>query len=164
MVRLAQRPPFTRNIDEAIDDNVTSDSLTVNSTSDSTNEGLNAGSMTRSGSLASIHSNSGNAQASNKALKVNGLLDSTDKKGNPEQDSFAYIESILEALAYLGKLGFAIDSVLQRNPLEIYNLVESTAAEVDERCVEISPMTRSSDARLKIIATIETILCDVILS
>lgn len=112
------------------------DTIVANgSTTDQLNDATNSGSVTRSGSLASIHSVAGNAQNQSKGLKQNGTLDSADKKGSPEQDSFAYIESILESLAYLGKLGVAIDSVLQRNPLEIYNLVESTAAEVDERCV-----------------------------
>lgn len=62
--------------------------------------------------------------------------------GNPENDSFAYIESILESLAYLGKLSFALDSVLQRTPLEIYNLIESTVHEVDERTND--PLRRNS--------------------
>jgi hypothetical protein len=111
-----------------------SDVLVANSASEQGNDMINGASMTRSGSLASIHSVTGNAQPQSKGPKTNGLLAmSSGKKSSPEQDSFAYIESILESLAYLGKLGIAIDSVLQRNPLEVYNLVESTAAEVDER-------------------------------
>ncbi len=52
---------------------------------------------------------------------------------NPEADSFAYMETLLESLAVLGKLGTALDSVAQRVPNEIFNLVESTLDEVEER-------------------------------
>lgn len=142
LARLATKPSFTRNIDETIDENIADALANGTSAGDQNADSTNATSgVTRSGSLASINSAAGVTTANNatngtkKSSNQNGLLDSTnkDKKGNPEQDSFAYIESILESLAYLGKLGVAIDSVLQRNPLEIYNLVESTAMEVDER-------------------------------
>ncbi|KAI6047781.1 exocyst complex component sec8 [Pisolithus marmoratus] len=52
---------------------------------------------------------------------------------NPEADSFAYIEMLLESLAILGKLGNTLDTVVQRLPSEIYALVESTVSEVEER-------------------------------
>jgi exocyst complex component 4 len=52
---------------------------------------------------------------------------------NPESDSFAYIETLLESLAVLGKLGSALDIVAQRLPGEIFNLVETTFDEVGER-------------------------------
>ena len=52
---------------------------------------------------------------------------------NPEADSFAYMETLLEALAVLGKLGLALDIVAQKLPQEIYSLVESTLDEVSER-------------------------------
>ncbi|KAG6821359.1 hypothetical protein H0H93_014156 [Arthromyces matolae] len=52
---------------------------------------------------------------------------------NPEVDSFAYIETLLESLAVLGKLGSALDTVAQRLPSEIYNLMETTISEVEER-------------------------------
>lgn len=136
--RLAQKPAFTRNIDEAIDDSI-SDVALVKAPSDTAADAAGGQNITRSGSLASISSASGvPPPQQSKAPTQNGHIESTDKKGSPEQDSFAYIESILESLAYLGKLGIAIDSVLQRNPLEIYNLVESTALEVDERYVMLA--------------------------
>jgi len=43
------------------------------------------------------------------------------------------METLLEALAVLGKLGSALDAVAQRLPQEIYALVESTLDEVSER-------------------------------
>lgn len=52
---------------------------------------------------------------------------------SPESDSFAYIETLLESLAVLGKLGSALDAVAQRLPQEIYALVDSTLEEVSER-------------------------------
>jgi exocyst complex component 4 len=52
---------------------------------------------------------------------------------NPESDSFTYLETILESLAIMGKLGAALESVTQRLPMELYSLVESTVEEVDER-------------------------------
>ena len=67
-----------------------------------------------------------------------GLAHAVHTKHNPEQDSFAYIENLITCLTMLGKLSVAVDSVLQRAPIEVYNLVESTAAEVDERCVQVS--------------------------
>ncbi len=52
---------------------------------------------------------------------------------NPEADSFAYIESLLESLAVLGKLGTGLDIVAQKLPGEIYSLVDATVEEVSER-------------------------------
>lgn len=52
---------------------------------------------------------------------------------NPESDSFAYIETLLESLAVLGKLGSALDVVAQRLPGEIFSVVETTLDEVGER-------------------------------
>lgn len=52
---------------------------------------------------------------------------------NPEADSFAYMETLIESLAVLGKLGNALDNVAQRLPSEIFTLVETTIGEVEER-------------------------------
>ncbi|PIL31730.1 hypothetical protein GSI_06434 [Ganoderma sinense ZZ0214-1] len=52
---------------------------------------------------------------------------------NPESDSFAYIETLLESLAILGKLGTGLDLVAQKLPGEIFSLVEATVEEVSER-------------------------------
>lgn len=59
--------------------------------------------------------------------------DSRANNTNPESDSFMYMESLLESLAVLGKLGSALDSMAQRLPGEIFNLVETTLDEVEER-------------------------------
>lgn len=52
---------------------------------------------------------------------------------NPESNSFEYIETLLEALAVLGKLGGALDTVAQRLPIELFSLVETTIEEVRDR-------------------------------
>ncbi|KAI0347837.1 Sec8 exocyst complex component-specific domain-containing protein [Trametopsis cervina] len=52
---------------------------------------------------------------------------------NPEADSFTYMETLLESLAVLGKLGHALDTLSQKLPQEIYSLVETTLDEVSER-------------------------------
>ncbi|KAG9018863.1 hypothetical protein FRB90_008800 [Tulasnella sp. 427] len=52
---------------------------------------------------------------------------------NPESNSFEYIETLLEALAVLGKLGGALDAVAQRLPIELFSLVEATIEEVRDR-------------------------------
>jgi len=52
---------------------------------------------------------------------------------NPEIDSFAYIESLMESLACLGKLGYGLDAISQRVQGEMFNLVDLTVEEVDER-------------------------------
>lgn len=57
----------------------------------------------------------------------------TNSARNPESDSFAYIETLLESLAVLGKLGSALDTVAQRLPGEIFTLVDMTLDEVAER-------------------------------
>lgn len=52
---------------------------------------------------------------------------------NPEADSFAYMETLIESLSVLGKLGAALDIVSQRLSSEIFALVEATLNEVEER-------------------------------
>lgn len=56
-----------------------------------------------------------------------------DSLQHPESDSFLYMESVLESIAVLGKLGTALDTIAQRLSGEIYNLVETTLDEVTER-------------------------------
>ncbi len=61
----------------------------------------------------------------------NSLPSSSDE--NPESDSFTYIESLLEALAVLGKLVSVLDTVIQRLPAELFHLVARTIEEAHER-------------------------------
>ena len=55
---------------------------------------------------------------------------------NPEQDSFVYLEMLLESLARLGKMGYALEMIGQRLPFEVHQLVDATIDEVDRRRVE----------------------------
>ena len=52
---------------------------------------------------------------------------------NPEADSFVYMETLLESLAVIGKLGSALDTIAQRLSGEIFALVEATVDQVEER-------------------------------
>ncbi|WFD06742.1 Xaa-Pro aminopeptidase [Malassezia vespertilionis] len=52
---------------------------------------------------------------------------------SPENDSFLYIETLLQSLARLGKIGYALEIIAQRLPLEIHQLVDTTIDEVDLR-------------------------------
>ncbi|KAJ3563576.1 hypothetical protein NP233_g8850 [Leucocoprinus birnbaumii] len=65
------------------------------------------------------------------STSVNGTASGAN--ANPEADSFAYMETLLESLAVLGKLGSALDNIAQRIPNEVFNLVETTIHEVEER-------------------------------
>jgi exocyst complex component 4 len=67
---------------------------------------------------------------------------------NPEADSFVYMETLLESLAVLGKLGTALDAIVQRLPGEIFALFETTVGEVEERlefvkCKSVTPLNES---------------------
>lgn len=67
---------------------------------------------------------------------------------DPEIDSFAYIEMLLEALAVLGKLVGALDIVIQRMPTEIFALVDSLVNEVSERSEFLRLTARNGAATL----------------
>ncbi|CAG8757762.1 25105_t:CDS:10 [Gigaspora margarita] len=52
---------------------------------------------------------------------------------NPETDSFYYMEILIESLAVLKRLPQALETITQRIPIELYQLVDKTVAEVEER-------------------------------
>ena len=60
------------------------------------------------------------------------------------------METLLESLAVLGKLGTALDTIAQRLPSELFTLVESTLDEVEERAEfgKRQSLTTSLDAGL----------------
>lgn len=51
----------------------------------------------------------------------------------PELDAFTYMEMLLESLAAMGRLGAALDVIVQRVPVEIQQLIDTTTDEVAER-------------------------------
>lgn len=79
---------------------------------------------------SSIAAGTGSVNSFGSGLNIAGIAASHK---SPESDSFAYMETLLESLAVLGKLGSALDAVAQRLPQEIYALVDSTLDEVSER-------------------------------
>ncbi|GAA5916657.1 hypothetical protein JCM6882_001573 [Rhodosporidiobolus microsporus] len=96
--------------------------------------GLGAGSLSF-GAGETLESGAGGSKAAGAkggAGKKAGDASSRPRK-NPEVDSFAYVEMLLEALAALGKLGYALDAVGQRVQGEMFALVEGTVEEVEER-------------------------------
>ncbi|WFD23784.1 Xaa-Pro aminopeptidase [Malassezia equina] len=50
-----------------------------------------------------------------------------------EEDSFQYMSVLLESLSQLGKLGYALDTIAQLVPMELYELVDATIEEVEAR-------------------------------
>ena len=84
-----------------------------------------------SASASSPITGAGSSNSFGSSSNLAGVAASQNK--SPESDSFAYMETLLESLAVLGKLGSALDVVAQRLPQEIYALVESTLDEVSER-------------------------------
>ncbi|KAI0778405.1 Sec8 exocyst complex component-specific domain-containing protein [Trametes elegans] len=73
------------------------------------------------------------ASASTSALASLASASTHPQPRNPEADSFAYIEMLLESLAALGKLGTGLDIVAQKLSGEIFSLIEVTIEEVSER-------------------------------
>jgi exocyst complex component 4 len=70
-----------------------------------------------------------NSSASLAAIADGPVIDAA----SPEAESYAYIETVLEALAVLGRLGGALERVTQRVSSEIHTLIEATLDEVEER-------------------------------
>ncbi|CAB4383870.1 unnamed protein product [Rhizophagus irregularis] len=64
---------------------------------------------------------------------------------NPETDSFYYMEILMESLATLGKLPQALETITQRIPIELYQLVDKTVAEVEERNSDIYSQKSKND-------------------
>ena len=52
---------------------------------------------------------------------------------HPESDSFSYIKQIILALHSLSQVHRAMDTITQRLPLEVYQLVDKTILEVESR-------------------------------
>lgn len=59
------------------------------------------------------------------------MVDDTSR--NPEEDTFEYIHTIMEALNRMGRLELAVDRINQRLPIELFSVVEKTNQEVDAR-------------------------------
>lgn len=56
-----------------------------------------------------------------------------DASRNPESDTFYYIHMLLEALNKIGHLETAVTRIEQRLPVELFQVVDKTNAEIDHR-------------------------------
>ncbi|KAL3452855.1 hypothetical protein BJX65DRAFT_292779 [Aspergillus insuetus] len=66
-----------------------------------------------------------------------------DASRNPEADTFAYIQLLIESLNKMGHLDIAVNSIEQRLPVELFTVVDKTNAEIDARY----PLPRGSMAQ-----------------
>ncbi|CAO3563940.1 unnamed protein product [Mortierella alpina] len=66
-------------------------------------------------------------------VRLNDEMITEDLEINPEVDSTYYLEILVESLGLLGKFKEAIVTILQRVPLETYQLIDKTIGEVNER-------------------------------
>ncbi|KAI1311904.1 hypothetical protein EDD11_003266 [Mortierella claussenii] len=66
-------------------------------------------------------------------VRLDDEMITEDMDINPEVDSSYYLEILVESLGMLGKFKDAILTILQRVPLETYQLIDKTIAEVNER-------------------------------
>lgn len=85
--------------------------------------------------IPNIHKRTGSqtmGQADSHA-SLSSILEHGGDLENPEADSFAYIETLLEALAVLGRLGIALNRLVQRVGGEVHALIEVTLDEVESR-------------------------------
>ncbi|KAJ6130461.1 hypothetical protein N7512_003241 [Penicillium capsulatum] len=72
-----------------------------------------------------------------------------DASRNPEADTFAYIQLLIEALNKMGRLNTAVDRIEQRLPVELFAVVDRTNAEVDARYPTPNKTYSSHDNQLK---------------
>jgi exocyst complex component 4 len=103
----------------------------------------NLGGTLSNGGLSLSSSTRNLVASSSNSISIPTLALPNSSDENPESDSFAYLETLLESLAVLGKLGNALDVIMQRLPNEIYALIETTVDEVGER-VEYNRRTSTS--------------------
>ncbi|KAG0373554.1 hypothetical protein BGX24_011552 [Mortierella sp. AD032] len=66
-------------------------------------------------------------------VRLDDEMITEDLEVNPEVDSTYYLEILVESLGLLGKFKDAIVTILQRVPLETYQLIDKTISEVNER-------------------------------
>ncbi|KAF9921777.1 hypothetical protein FBU30_008177 [Linnemannia zychae] len=66
-------------------------------------------------------------------VRLDDEMITEDLEANPEVDSAYYLEILVESLGLLGRFKEAIVTILQRVPLETYQLIDKTISEVNER-------------------------------
>ncbi|KAF9577867.1 hypothetical protein BGW38_006655, partial [Lunasporangiospora selenospora] len=66
-------------------------------------------------------------------VRLDDEMITEDLEINPEVDSGYYLEILVESLGLLGKFKEAIVTILQRVPLETYQMIDKTISQVNER-------------------------------
>ncbi|KAG0367109.1 Sec8 exocyst complex component-specific domain-containing protein [Gamsiella multidivaricata] len=66
-------------------------------------------------------------------VRLDDEMITEDLEVNPEVDFAYYLEILVESLGLLGKFKDAVVTILQRVPLETYQLIDKTISEVNER-------------------------------
>lgn len=117
---LTLRPSSNPLVDEPIDDLQNNGSGVDDS-----------GGIAADGGSFSLPNSTGSESAG--SLDASSGPDQRSTSRNPELDSFSYIESLMESLAVLGKLGYGLDAITQRVQGEMFTLIENTVEEVEER-------------------------------
>ncbi|KAK4104947.1 hypothetical protein N658DRAFT_483757 [Parathielavia hyrcaniae] len=56
-----------------------------------------------------------------------------DPHKNPEADTFSYVALVVESLNKLGRLEFAVDTLKQRLPVELFAVVNETINDIDQK-------------------------------
>ncbi|GAA5956509.1 hypothetical protein JCM3765_003467 [Sporobolomyces pararoseus] len=129
---LALKPSSNPMLDEAVEE-----LMLVAEEAEEDASGLGVTGSFSFGSGETLGSISGDGSAGGSGSGINSASTQTTPRQrggrNPEVDSFAYIEMLMESLAALGKLGYALDAVGQRVQGEMFALVENTVEEVEER-------------------------------
>jgi len=129
---LALKPSSNPMLDEAVEELML---VAEEAQEDGSGLGLTGSFSFGSGETLGSISGDGTAGGSGSGGNSSSTQKTPRQRGgrNPEVDSFAYIEMLMESLAALGKLGFALDAVGQRVQGEMFALVENTVEEVEER-------------------------------
>lgn len=85
-------------------------------------------------------------------LDVNTPL-TDDASRNPETDTFYYMQTIIEALNKMGNLEVAVHRIEQRLPIELFSIVNKTAAEVSARNLSQMHPATTRDSKIFSIST-----------
>lgn len=83
--------------------------------------------------LSELTRKSRSSLAGRNTMSITSINSLAYNDGPGDLDSFTYMESLLEALGALGRLGQALDTLVQRVPSEIHTLIETTMEEVNDR-------------------------------
>ena len=84
-----------------------------------------------------------------------------DTLSNPELDTFAYIQFVIEALYRLGRLEVAVEEVEDRLPMELFKIVEKAINDVSPKS-EILMQSKSRNTPKQHSDMESVVLCDLL--